>query len=428
MTDGESSSARSTKSPASNTPGQVDGTGDCAPVAETDRTEPSSAREAEDIVVWQVIGALGLGLFGTGAAIGTYSGYVPLLLNRGVPPGGAGFGMTLFLAGLFVAVLPADWATRHLSIKGVTLVGLTVAAVGALLAGIPALFPALLSRTLLGLGQGAVFVTSMKYAGVRSPPEKTARVQGILGGVFTLGFAVALATTPTLLRWFGPWVASLSAIFVIGGALWTSGLPSADHSAVPSLPEYAAVLRQPTGVTLGFANMATFGFLIVATTWYTDLLGRLPALPVTAVLAGFAFMTVFGRIAGGWVEASLGSRTTVSISLVGLTGALLVIVAGLYLRSAPLVAVGVLGTGLGFGIPFGPIFSFAFAELTDEPGTVLVAMMGIGNAGALVFPWVVGELLAITSSYVAGFLVMTVMVVGVLLLWQIVIPRDAGPA
>lgn len=400
--------------------------GESRPVSTVDSSAPSHARKNADSVPWRAIGALGLGLFGTGAAIGSYSGYVPLLLSRGVPPGRAGLGMTLFLTGLFVVVLPADWATRHLSIKGVTLVGLAVGAVGALLAGVPALAPALLSRTLLGLGQGTVFVTSMKYAGVRSPPSETARAQGILGGIFTLGFAVALAVTPTLLRRLGPWAPSLSTVFVVAGALWTIDLPRTVHSAVPTLREYGIVLLRPTGLTLGLANMATFGFLVVATTWYTDLLGRFPVLPVTAVLAGFAFMTVFGRLAGGWIEPRLGSRTTVSISLVGLTGALLVLVAGLALSTAPLVAVGVLATGLGFGVPFGPIFSFAFAELTDDPGTVLVAMMGIGNAGALVFPWLIGELLASTASYVSGFLVMTASVVGVWFLWVAVIPRRAG--
>jgi DHA1 family inner membrane transport protein len=374
------------------------------------------------------VAALGTGLFGMGAAIGSYSGFVPLLLRRDVPPELAGLGMSLFLLALFLAVLPSDWATRYLSIEEVTLIGLAIGTGGALLAGVPSLAPALLSRTLLGVGQGAVFVTSMKYAGVRTPAAQTARTQGILGGVFTLGFAVALAVTPTLLALLGPWAPSLSATFVVAGGLWTLRLPAARNDAPPTLGEYAAVFRTRTGLALGFANMATFGFLIVATTWYTDLMGRFPGLPVTAVLAGFALMTVVGRMAGGWIESRLGSRTTVSTSLLGLTGALCALLAAIHLDSSLLLAAGVLGTGLGFGIPFGPLFSFAFTELTADPGTVLVEMMVLGNGGALVYPWLIGLLLADTASYFAGFVVMTLTVVGVWTLWQTALPGHSVTA
>ena len=67
--------------------------------------------------------------------------------------------------------------------------------------------------------------------------------------------------------------------------------------------------------------MATFGFLIVTTTWYTDLMGRFPSLPTTAILSVFALMTVVGRFAGGWIETRVGAETTVRTALLGLVGA-----------------------------------------------------------------------------------------------------------
>lgn len=391
---------------------------DVAADAESDRTQA-------DPLPWTALGALGVGLFGMGAAIGSYSGYVPVLLARGVSPDMAGLGMTLFLLGLVLAVLPADWATRYLSLRGVTVAGLAVGGTGALLAGVPSLPAALLSRALIGVGQGAVFVTSMKYVGLRTHPSATARAQGILGGVFTLGFAFALAATPLLLSVVGTWVPSATAAAVFLGGVWTARLPHARTQRRPSLREYAAAFADTRGLALGLANTATFGFLIVATTWYTDLMGRFPTLPVTGVLAGFALMTVVGRVAGGWLETRFGTWTTVSTSLLGLTGALCVLLAALYAQSPALLVVGVVGTGLGFGIPFGPLFSFAFSELTAEPGTVLVEMMVLGNGGALVYPWLIGQLLSETASYLAGFLVMTLTVFAVWCLWVTVVPRSS---
>lgn len=372
-------------------------------------------------VPWQAVGALGLGLFGMGAAIGSYSGYVPLLLERGVSAERAGFGMTLFLLFLFLSVLPADWSTRYLPIRTVLLVGLAVGGVGALLTGIPTLSTALLSRTLLGIGQATVFVTSMKYAGLRTPPAQTARVQGMLGGLFILGFAIAIAATPWLLAVFGAAIPAITAVFVLAGGLWALTLPRTGYAPTPSLGEYLAVFTSRTGLALGLANMATFGFLIVATTWYTDLMGRYPVLPITGVLTGFALLTVVGRIAGGWIERALGYRATISFSLLGLAGTLGVMVLAIAIESPWLLTLAIFGTGLGFGIPFGPLFAFAFTELTAEPGTVLVGMMLLGNGGALIYPWLVGQILVSTTSYVGGFAIMTVTVVAIWGFWQVAV-------
>jgi len=385
---------------------------------------PRTAQSQTNPLPWTTLGALGLGLFGMGAAIGSYSGYVPVLLARGISPNIAGLGMTLFLLGLMISVLPADWATRYVSIKGVALAGLTVGGVGAFLAGIPSLPITLLSRILIGLGQGAVFVTSMKYVGLRASPSTTARAQGILGGVFTLGFALALAATPLLLSVFAAWVPSATAGVIFLGGVWTARLPHARTSQAPSLREYAVAFVDIRALVLGLANTATFGFLIVSTTWYTDLMGQFPVLPVTTVLASFALMTVVGRAAGGWLEIRFGTWTTVSTALLGLIIALCVLLAAIYAGSPIVLAVGIIGSGLGFGIPFGPLFSFAFSELTAEPGTILVEMMTLGNAGALVYPWLIGQLLSDTASYFAGFFLMTLTVFAIWCLWIVVIPRE----
>ncbi len=102
---------------------------------------------------WVAIGAIGAGLFGLGLAVGGYGAYVSVLIARGVSPDAAGFGMTLFLLGQFVAVVPADRLTRRASVERVAAVGLLVAGAGIALGAVVTLEATYASRLVLGLGQ-----------------------------------------------------------------------------------------------------------------------------------------------------------------------------------------------------------------------------------------------------------------------------------
>src|SRR5699024_7315560 len=155
-------------------------------------------------------------------------------------------------------------------------------------------------RVLLGLGQGAAFVGAMKCVGRRTPQGRVATAQGCLGAPFTLGPALALAgATPA----FGPvgYVAARDGV-AVGVATVASGAPlraPAGTDAVIPYRSYLAPLRSRVGLALGLEDLATFGFLIVATTWYVDALAAVPGVPATGTLLAFAATTVVGRALGG---------------------------------------------------------------------------------------------------------------------------------
>lgn len=371
--------------------------------------------------------AIGIGFFGLGIAVGGYGAYVTLLIERGISPDAAGFGMSLFLLGQLLIVIPADRLSRLIGVELVAAVGLFLGALGIVLGGWISLEMIYLSRLLLGFGQGAAFVAGMKYVGIGDTGRATAFDQGLLGALFTLGLAVGLASVPTTVDILGshaPMMAA-GALSAIGGFL-TLGLTRVEDRDFPVIRRYIDPFITPSGLVLGLGNMAAFGFLMVAATWYTDVLVD-SALPVTLTLVAFAIATVIGRAVGGWLSRHLGERGTVLGALVLLTVVLFGLGVAIAVGSDLLVAIGLIVTGLCFGIPFGPLFSLAFSELTDDGGVTLSGMLIIGNGGALIYPWLVGWLLVATAGYAAAFAVMGATVGVVTLLWLVVIGFSRMP-
>jgi len=361
---------------------------------------------------------LGLGLFGIGLAVGGFGTYVNRLVARGVAPDVAGFGSTLFLLGQLLVVYPADVASRRWSIRHAAAAGLALGAVGTAFGGVLSVPVHYASRFLLGLGLGTAFVTIMKYAGHRTAGTETARIQGILGAAFTLGLAVAIPIMPIAVDIGGPVVPSLVAGAPVAiGAVLAPFLQSVGANSPLVFRAYVDAFRNPRGLALGLGNAASFGLLIVATTWYAGVATRLPGIPVALVLAGFAAATFVGRTWSGWLAAVTTERGAVSRSLVFLTASLMLVAGALAVGSQLFFGLGLVLTGAGFGLPFGPLNSLAFANLGTDPGVLLVGMAVLGNGAALVYPWLVGWLLGVTEGYVVGFVVMSLSVLAVTVTW-----------
>lgn len=365
------------------------------------------------------LAVLGCGLFGMGLAVGGFGTYVTELVEQGVTPGLAGFGSTLFLFGQFVVVWPTDTLSRRFSVRLLAAVGLGLGTVGTALGGALSLPVALGGRLLLGLGMGTTFLAAMTYAGLRAEDGAVARTQGLLGATFTLGLAVGIAVTPRAVAAVGPGLPALvAAVPVAVATVLAPSLHPVRQRERQRFGAYVDAFRSPVGVGLGLGNAASYGLLIVATTWYTDVLTRVPSLPASLVLTGFATATFLGRTYSGWVTNFTTQRRAVEGGLAFLAGSLGLVAAALWLGTPVALAVALVLTGLGFGLPFGPLFSLAFENVGADAGVLLVGMTAIGNAVALAYPWLVGELLAATAGYAAGFLVMSLTTVGVVAVWR----------
>lgn len=354
-----------------------------------------------------------------GLAVGGFGTYVSELVTRGVAPGIAGLGATLFLFAQFAIVWPTDAVARLSSVRFAAAAGLALGAVGTALGGVLFVPVALGGRFVLGLGMGASFLSAMTYAGLCVAEEHIARMQGLLGATFTLGLAVGIAGTPRAVAQFGPIPPALvAAVPVAVATALTPSLSPVEGRAYRPLGAYVKAFRTPVGIGLGLANGASYGLLIVATTWYTDVLARIPAMPVTLVLTGFAVATFLGRTYSGRLGAVMTRSRAVEAGLVFLAASLGLVAIALSVGAQSLLAVALVLTGLGFGLPFGPLFSLAFGRVGADAGVLLVGMTAIGNAVAIAYPWLVGQLLEATASYVAGFVLMSLSTVAVIAVWR----------
>jgi DHA1 family inner membrane transport protein len=375
---------------------------------------------------WRAVGVLGSGLFGFGLAVGSFGTYVERLIAAGVAPDAAGFGSTLFLLGQLVVVYPSDVATRRYSVRATAAAGMALGAVGTALGGVLSVPANYAARLVLGFGLGGTFLAAMKYAGRRAPPGTTARVQGVLGATFTLGLAVGIPVVPPAVGAVGPLApAALSALPVAAGALLAPTLAPVSTDGYRRPAAYVDAFRNPAGLALGLGNAASYGLLVVATTWYTDVVAGVSALSSTLVLAGFAAATFVGRTWSGWLTAVTTERRAVGGALLFLAGSLALVAVALSTGSVGLLGVGLVATGAGFGLPFGPLNSLAFANLGADPGVLLVGMGVLGYGAALGYPWLVGWLLGTTSGYTAGFVALSVSVFAVGAAWWRVM-CDAG--
>ena len=355
-----------------------------------------------------------------GLAVGGFGTYVSELVARGVTPSVAGFGATLFLFGQFAIVWPTDVLSRVSAVRLAATGGLTLGTVGTALGGVLAVPLALGGRLLLGFGMGATFLAAMTYGGLCVAEKDIARMQALLGASFTLGLAVGIGATPRAVSTYGPVPPALvAALPVAVSAVLTPSLSPVESRDYQPFGAYVGAFRTRAGLGLGLANGASYGLLIVATTWYTDVLSRVPTLPVTLVLTGFAVTTFLGRTYSGRLGAVMTRRRAVEAGLVFLAVSLGLVALALWLGETLLLAAALVLTGAGFGLPFGPLFSLAFGRVGADAGVLLVGMTAIGNAVALAYPWLVGQLLEVTAGYTAGFVVMALSTVGVTVVWRV---------
>jgi len=245
-----------------------------------------------------------------------------------------------------------------------------------------------------------------------------ATAQGLLGALFTLGLAVALAVASAAFEYVGVQAAMLAVAVVV--AVGAAGAPFLDRGRANRWYRSAPTRAAPVAGGAR-ARPRQHGYLRLPHRC-DDVVRRRAGggsgVPATATLLAFAATTVVGRALGGMLAARMGERAVVRWSLLGLAAALAGMAAGVHYDAPALLVVAVAGTGFGFSVPFGPLFALAFSNLADDAGVTLVVMLAVGNAGALAYPWLVGELVAATATYATGFAAMSVTVVGIWALWR----------
>jgi nitrate/nitrite transporter NarK len=289
-----------------------------------------------------------------------------------------------------------------------------VAAHGALSVALdfaPDLTSLLALRVAWGLAGGLVLTAGATHFDRLYDGPTATRHQGILGGMVTLGGALAFLTAPVIVRttgWVGVHAATLplavaaAVAFVRGGRNDAARRRADGHGGSLGLRTlFARPPRPGRAVWLaGLCYVAVLGGYITLSTFVSSYLSDLGV--VGRSDAAILLLASLGRIGGGVVAeeySAAGTRIIVASLSVAVAGFLgLAVFSGLALVVLPFVTI------LAVSSPFGAVFNVA-AEVADgdERGTALSVVIAVGNFAALTLPLVTGVVRDVTGGYRAAF-------------------------
>lgn len=322
----------------------------------------------------------------------TYSDDAPL-----IPLISADLGLDELRAGLLsTALFVMYMATTLLSIgaadrigpKRAVGAGLVAAALGtALLAIGPTYAFALAAKALQGLGSAIAFISATRYIVGLYGGRRSHFALGLYGAGFPLGSAVALLVMPTLATALGGWRPAIGLEAIVIGACavaWWQA-PAVSHAPAPG--NMFDALRCPNCWATFAQHAAGFGLAISAGTWITLYLLREFSLPLTlsGLLGAILLMVaVLARTVGGWLVAREHTPTKLVMRVGDVA-----IIAGVFLlalpgRPLPIALGGTVLVGLGVGLPYAAVFNTAAASLRTAPAAAQgLAAMG-GTFGVMV--------------------------------------------
>lgn len=359
--------------------------------------------------------AMGVALATAGAiAFGfTYADQAALLpllsADLGLTDVKAGLLSTALFVAYFAATLFTTGLPDRLGPKRVIAAGLAVGAIGTAMFATGTSFPVLLvAKAVQGAGSALAFVASARFIAGLYGEDQPYFGLGLYGGGFPLGSALALLSTPTIASGLGGWresYAAEAAGLALMIVLWIAFAPSVP--AARRVGSMIDALRCANCWLLSLQHAAGFGMAIAAGSWITVYLLREFALPLTlsGILGSLLLLLAFLTRSLGGLLISRRLLRTKAVMRVGD----LAVVAGVALlavpdRPLPLALTGAMVLGIGVGLPYAAVFNTAAASLPRAPGAAQgLAAVG-GTAGVMIGAPVMGFAVQ-TSGFAAAWLV-----------------------
>ncbi len=290
---------------------------------------------------------------------------------------------------------------------------------------------AFLSRSVIGLGSGVIFISTVRFCANWYRVDEFGTMTGLTAGMAGLGAIVATTPLAVAIQWFG-WRSTVLAFaacgFVAGGCVWAfvrrspsdAGLDPIDN--VPDRPlvtldETAAHLRtllaDPNQWLLSVVFFSAMGtILTVIGLWGVPYLVVVHGLDVTAA-SYFTLIGAVGMLVGGpavgWISDRLERRLSPMIAGLCLFTLALGVLAGVGAPPLPLVAVVyfLIGSSLGFTMLALPVIKERYPP--EASGVATATVNGAGFVGGAVLPPLMGVALDRyrTGDVVAGTVVYT---------------------
>ena len=263
-----------------------------------------------------------------------------------------------------------------------------------------------LFKALAGIGTGTCFTAGVRYTVACFSGSELQLAQGLYGGSVLLGAGFIIFAVPQMLEafgWRGTFVGCAAVALVMClYCLWAAPRPETAATAPVRLAE---MLSHRALWVLGVVQMASFGLMIVVSTWITTLLRVTLGMPLKAAGLLGSLVLLLGivfRPLGGWLAQRIAIRRLLGVALLLNVAACAVLAVG---HSVGIVFCAIVVLALGCALPYAACFNRAAALFPGRAGVAigLVNMIGILMilAGAPAIGWLADATGSFRSSFLA---------------------------
>jgi len=314
---------------------------------------------------------------------------VPLLRDElGLTESQVGlFPSALFTTAVLTMIVMGGAADRA-GAKRVTALGFAGATLGHALFSIAPSYETLLAaKAVAGIGNGAAFVSGVRYIGGAYGGERSHLGQALFGAGYPLGSALGLALMPPLAVAFGGWrgaflaSTALIAIVLVAFALFAPAVPK-----IPTRASIAVALANANARWCFVEHAAGFGLSLATGTWAAVFV--LHEFSVSIVAAGVlgSFLLLMGppmRVLGGYLVASERLSTIATMRVSQFSNVVGLVVIAFPGRPLPVALAGFALLGIGVSLPYAAVFNTAAASLPSAPGAAQSLTAAGGTLGAV---------------------------------------------
>jgi NNP family nitrate/nitrite transporter-like MFS transporter len=295
------------------------------------------------------------------------------------------------------------------------------------LAGLASSYGVLLGVAfILGIA-GAVFAIGVPFVARWFPPAQQGMALGIYG-MGNIGTAVAALVAPSVagsLGWpFAFWL-FVPVVIVMGVLVFLFGRDAPGARPVVSLTARLVPLRQPTAWVLSLFYFLTFGGFVAISvylpTFLVDAFG-LERGDAASRAAGFVVLATLARPIGGTLADRWGGATVLNATFIAV-GLLPIILA--FQPGIAWITVSFLGMAAALGLGNGAVFKMVAEAFPRETGTVTGLVGAAGGLGGFFPPILMGLVLDATGAYSIGFMLLSEIALGCLIVNLLVMQRRA---
>jgi len=339
-----------------------------------------------------------------------YTNHAPL-----IPSLTEAFGFSLALAGFLTTgiflthagmQIPGGHLADRLGARRVITIALAQVCVGNFAIAFAAAYWQLLFwKIFVGLGTGTCFVAGARYISAAYPGPRAHLAQGYYGGSILLGSGFVIFAVPRFAAAFG-WRGGFVATAAMAAAAWIVWA-----AAAPASPEqrhtpvsFGGMIADLRLWRLGLVQMASFGLVIVVSSWITTFLRR--SLLLDAVTAGLLgsvalLLGIVMRPLGGVLVRRMSVRSLLRLSLtLSAAGCFALAFAG---SSVVLTALAIVMIGTGCGLPYAALFTRAVELFPSRAGAAMGLVNMLGIIMILAAPPLIGRLVAWSGSFQSSF-------------------------